>query len=866
MRALQHIAASTLLVLLVMSGAMGSAPPAARAGGGSRPTPEELIPVELNVRSVGRGEIEIVYRGKKAFLPVIQMFTFLRIKCELISDQSLVQGFYLMPDTTYAVDGVNGTIRVGNRTEMLHSDEFIVTEREMYLTPDMFRSAFGLNFIYNPRRIAVTLNPTQRLPAFVERERQRNRNRLLTQRTAPKVEYIMGQDRLLAGAGRLDWRLSSYFNTGIRPTGSYFFRYGGQVLYGDLQLQLSQQVRRDFNIENLRGRQRYAFLGDYPVRQIILGDVIAGSQIPVDVLGIEVTNRPAPKRLLFTKDLFSEYVGPDRTVDAYVGAGIQSFGRTPQDGVYNFEFPLAYGVNGGGVLSYDFWGEEQAIRYRIVVPQEMLPPGDFEYSVITGKLRSFSYKYYGGGSASWGVSSFLTLRSSMEYYDIGSFYRRFYPTIGLTTRLTNSLIGQASVTPFANSRAQLSLILPSAIAASLSYTRFGNNAFFNSRQAINELEAFVTLPFSIRNAYFTFRTTGRQTIYRLARERALQAGFSASFLTFQPGIYTTYSHYDPYSTIRGGFDRWITTVNFDARLRADFILRTLLQFDHKSGKFQFFDAEFGRNFQNVLHFQLFYERNFVISNSIIGVRFSYYFPFARYQAVATKPSEGYTFRQTVSGSMLFSSRTGDLFLQNFPYRVGFGALVVNPYLDLNGNNLRDAEEEIIPSVRINAMTETFSKRLGPLGGGRVGTLAALPYQTYSVYIDRQRLENPLWIPSYNAISVVTEPNYVRSLDFPIVVGGSIRGFVEREIGTGRQPLENITLRLVSITDGTEKSVTTFSSGEYEFVAVRPGKYRLSLVEGELRSRDLRIDIAAREVEIKASADGDIINDFNFVLK
>jgi hypothetical protein len=164
------------------------------------------------------------------------------------------------------------------------------------------------------------------------------------------------------------------------------------------------------------------------------------------------------------------------------------------------------------------------------------------------------------------------------------------------------------------------------------------------------------------------------------------------------------------------------------------------------------------------------------------------------------------------------------------------------------------------------MTETFSKRLGPLGGGRVGTLAALPYQTYSVYIDRQRLENPLWIPSYNAISVVTEPNYVRSLDFPIVVGGSIRGFVEREIGTGRQPLENITLRLVSITDGTEKSVTTFSSGEYEFVAVRPGKYRLSLVEGELRSRDLRIDIAAREVEIKASADGDIINDFNFVLK
>lgn len=842
------------------------------SGGGSRPLPEEIIPVEFTVRGIGRTEIEIIYRAERAYLPVIGIFNFLKLKTEFLPDQSLIRGFFLRPDTLYTIDGVKGEIRVGSRSLIVGGADYFVTEKDVFLRSDLFQKIFGLNLVYAPRRVSVSLTTNLRLPVFAERERERRHARFLSAKSLPSPTLSLGQERLLLGAGRLDWRFNTAFTKGVMPNGSYFARFGGQLLFGDAQIQITQQARKPINKNLIRGQEKYVFLDNPYLHQVILGDIISEGVIPFDVLGVEVTNRPGARRLLFTRETFTEDIGSRRDVDVSTGAGLQAFGKSLDDGRYNFDVPLMYGINGITLQSYDSWGYETAQQYRINVPTELLPPGQFEYSVIAGKLRSMDYDRYENATLSWGVNSNFTLLGRGEYYHNDQLRQKFYPTMALYGRITNNLTGAASVTPSATSRASLSLVFPSLAGGTLTYVNYGRNSIFNASGALSETQLDMLMPFALGDAYFTWRAVGHQTNFTDSRERGLQLGLSASIYTIQPSIISTYTRLDPYSTTGSPYERWETTVDLAARMRADFIFRALAQYEHKSRKLEYVTLDWGRNFGNQWLFQLFLERNFIVSSTYYGLRFAYYFPFARFQNVVSKSSEAtdlFHLRQIIDGSALFSTSTGDFFFQNNPNRVGFGALLVQPFLDLNNNGVQDAGESEIPQVHVTAATEISRRTLGRVGTDEIGTLTALPYQKYLVYIETPKLENPLWMPLYTALDVVTEPNHVRRVDLPIIVGGIVRGSVLRAVK--QQPLEGATvhLRSVALVAGKpafERTMKTFSTGEYEFESVPPGQYVVTLDDEELRALGIQAEPASREIDIVSKPDGDIVENVSFTVK
>ena len=92
--------------------------------------------------------------------------------------------------------------------------------------------------------------------------------------------------------------------------------------------------------------------------------------------------------------------------------------------------------------------------------------------------------------------------------------------------------------------------------------------------------------------------------------------------------------------------------------------------------------------------QLFYERSFITNNTFAGLQFALYFPFALFRAqVGASESGGLRSTQSVSGSIGFSPETGDLYFDYLASRVGFGGIVVQPYVDANGNDVHDPGEE-----------------------------------------------------------------------------------------------------------------------------------------------------------------------------
>jgi len=104
------------------------------------------------------------------------------------------------------------------------------------------------------------------------------------------------------------------------------------------------------------------------------------------------------------------------------------------------------------------------------------------------------------------------------------------------------------------------------------------------------------------------------------------------------------------------------------------------------------------------------------------------------------------------------------------------------------------------------------------------------------------------------------------VNFPVVVGGIVRGVVQRQINQIQQPVENIVVRIKNVTTGYEKAVRTFATGEYEFVAVPPGSYSVFIDESSIQQFGLRPEPSSRNVEVLAKSEGDFIDNVDFILQ
>ena len=135
----------------------------------------------------------------------------------------------------------------------------------------------------------------------------------------------------------------------------------------------------------------------------------------------------------------------------------------------------------------------------------------------------------------------------------------------------------------------------------------------------------------------------------------------------------------------------------------------------------------------------------------------------------------------------------------------------------------------LPDVRVLA---GFTSALSDSSGRyRVWDLPS--FEPLLVTIDSTSLASPLWVPAYGSVSVETGPNRFRSLDIPIVPGGTIEGVLVRRTPGGETPVAGVKLLLTRRGSREVRSLVTFSDGAFYLIGVKPGDYDLSVEEGVL---------------------------------
>jgi hypothetical protein len=199
--------------------------------------------------------------------------------------------------------------------------------------------------------------------------------------------------------------------------------------------------------------------------------------------------------------------------------------------------------------------------------------------------------------------------------------------------------------------------------------------------------------------------------------------------------------------------------------------------------------------------------------------------------------------------------------------VGYGGLVFQPFVDVNGNDLHDAGEEYIEGGRMT-MTTNFTRGTLRYRPGGFVVERAQPYESYYLTLESQYLDNPLWVPKYSTFSVVAEPNEFRRVNVPVILGGIIRGRVTYGTNGGTVDAEGLTISIAPedpTKEGYKRTMLTFSTGQYEFFGIPPGRYIISLDPNQVSQVGYRTDGLSKTVEVRALPDGDEINDIDFGL-
>lgn len=205
-----------------------------------------------------------------------------------------------------------------------------------------------------------------------------------------------------------------------------------------------------------------------------------------------------------------------------------------------------------------------------------------------------------------------------------------------------------------------------------------------------------------------------------------------------------------------------------------------------------------------------------------------------------------TATQYVQGSVLYNPAAGRLRLSAGP-SVERAGVTGRVFLDDNGNERFDAGEQLLPNVRVAVGLETrMSDEHGEYHLWNVS-----PYQPAVVAVDSATLASPLWVPARGAVAVEPGPNRYRVVDIPIAPGGIIDGRVLRDADSSG--VGGVTLVLRHLGTGHERTVTTFSDGEFYAMGIRPGEYELTV--GPRTATRLGMSAPPVTFRMEASAEG-----------
>lgn len=815
------------------------------------------IAVFFNIQRIGTTEMTALIQDEKAYLPVIDLFDFLKINMvSRVLDS--VSGTFIEPHSGFLIDLRNNRIVFKEKSFDLKPNSLIKTTTNLYLHSDYFGEIFGLNCDFNFRSLSVILSTDMELPILREMRLEQMRNNLSKLKGVFKADTFVGRNRPLFYFGTADYAFVTSAGNDETPRDTRVsFGLGGLIAGGETNVILNYH-----NNERFAGRQQY-YLWRYVdnnqsfARQFLAGKIRGQSiaSIYAPIVGLQVTNAPTTYRRSFGTYTLSNYTEPNWTVELYVNGVLINYVKADAAGFYTFKVPLIYGNTIIKLRLYGPFGEERSTEQNINIPFNFLPLNEFEYTASGGIVEDGHGTQFARFSSNYGLSRYITVGAGFEYLSSITSGTKI-PFVNTSFRLLPNLLISAEYDYNVRSKTVLSYNLTSGLQFELYnswYTKGQtaiNNTFLEDHKAI--------LSFPFRGRLFSAYTRLSLQEIRLLNTRytATEWMFSGAVGSIN-GSATTVALFLP-----GNTPNIYSNFSIGMRVFKNILMTQQLQYEYIDKKVIGIKTELEKRIFINGYLNVSYERNFNsdINNIEFGLRYD--FSFAQTRLSVRKSNDVYKTLQGINGSLIYDGKSGITDFNNYT-NIGKGAVLLIPYLDMNGNKRRDKDEPGAQGLKV--MTN----------GGRIERLVKdntilitdlEAYTNYNIELDPSGFEQLAWRLLKKNYTVVIEPNYVKNVEVPISVFGEVSGRVLYWDNQDEKGIGGIVINIYN--NKTLKIAQTISEGDgyFSYLGLLPGEYTAKIDAEKLEKLELTADVTSFHFTILRNIEGSLVDNLQFTLK
>ncbi|MFH1851863.1 MAG: hypothetical protein ABIA75_05925 [Candidatus Neomarinimicrobiota bacterium] len=845
----------------------------AATGAGSYSEEEEIY---LSFRYPGGvNTVVIAYmKGDQFFLPVMELFELLSIDYSLNPQKMTISGFYINPQRIYRIAFNEYLAQFENNKIVITASDYLVQNVDFYLRPNVFRVLFGWEVDVDLNRLVLTIKTRDILPVVEKSRRQEkySQGALVSADQMKNYPMIGNRDRDWINGGFLDYTFYGFFS-GQGYITSANLSGGGEIMFGDLQGTVSAVQSKHYSLLNTSDvRWRYVFNKNPLVTSTSLGQVNSTGLLHRSFTGMNITNEPVEPKFSFDDYVIDGTTIPESDVELYQNNRLVDYGKADEQGYYRFVIPLNYGTSDIKLRIYGPTGGIIETDRRVQVPFTFLPPGEINYNIAAGRSQSQDLiweqrEIVAQSNLTFGVTNWMTNKIGADYLRSENNDRPvFYNS--LSARIATQYLFNLDLVPDAYTKLSTRVLYPNSGSWNLDFTKFSGQGLLNLSNIDNSATVNLYLPVTVLNIPSTVRLNFDNQTYddfsrigygfdfsSFVRRLRLRTRYRDNFRTDYPedvgqnaelslsAMYTIPQ--SPYVNkyLRGMYFRSEARYGFD-RSKIDRYELQILKQIRRSGRFQF---TYSRDFEHRY------------DSFEIGINFDFETNRAssKFRSVDKIPS----FTQTVRGSLAWDSYYHE-FVPDNRQQVGRSGISVRMFVDENNSGAYDTGERVIPGNAVRLLNAS-SRQVTRSDVSRLTQLMA--YRKYDFIVNEALIRDPLLVPEYKGFSALTDPNRYKHIDVPFYITGVIGGQVVRRGTTGPEPVGGLRLHLIGIDNDLDKTLNTFSDGSFYSMEIPPGQYEISVDITQLDFLGVRSNPEKQFFEVKALAEGDFIDNLNFVL-
>lgn len=849
-------AAVLLIILLITAPALFANPDSLRRPIDPIELESDTTSIFVMVQNVGGHEISAIIQNEVPYLSVVEVFNFLKIKTETNYQADSVYGFFISPEKSYLIDKSTNRISYAGKKYDLDYSGILMAESQMFLRIDYYQKVFALNCQFSFRNLTINIKADMELPVVKEMRQAQIRNNLNKLSGEFKADSVFHRRYPGFALGTADWLVLANQNS-YENSNRFLLGLGGMIAGGEFRTNLNYYSNIPFSEKEQYYHWRYVNNDNKYLRQVTLGKISGQSisSIYNPVVGAQFTNRPTTFRRSFGSYLISDKTEPGWIVELYVNNALVNYVTADDAGFYSFEVPLVYGSSNVRLRFYGPFGEEKFSEQNILIPFNFLPKNEWEYTVSAGMVEDSVNSRFGRAVINYGLSRRITLGGGAEYLSSVT-SGKVMPFVSASAVVGSNVFLSSEYVLGVKWRSALNVRFKSNAQFEMFYTKYHEGQTAIIYNYLEERKASFSIPvrgkkfsaFSKISAYQIILPTTKYTNAEWTISGVLY-GVNGHLTSY--GVFTAQNN--PY---------YYSNLGLSFRLPGKILLSPQVQYEYNTNRLFSMKYEVGKYFSGKGYVNAYYEQNFKNNFNSVGLNLRFDFSFAQVGLFTRTVNKNISVMESASGSLLYDNRSGYFDFSNRS-TAGRGGIIIDPFLDINGNGIRDENEP-----RVKGVTATINGGVTKYTKDTMIAVSQLEsYTSYLITLDDTKLENISWHLLKKRFKVYVDPYSYKTIEVPISVMNEISGFVMSANGSEEKPMGRIIVNLFKANGEFIGKTLSEADGSFSYSGIFSGDCIVKLDKEQLSKTRLKaVQPDGIPVTFNLDSEGDLKDGIKLVVE